>query len=95
MKAAYLSQEAISRQLEQARKSQEKLEKERFRRLNGRVYRPIEGVKISDDYGKTWKTRALCDECLRSIEPPMQRRKQGPAGAVNCDWCGAKNEMYA
>jgi hypothetical protein len=92
---AILSQEAIGRQIAHARRTQEIFEKEREKRLNGRVYRPIEGVKISEDYGKSWKLRALCDECLRSIEPPMQRRKQGTAGAANCDWCGAKNELYA
>ena len=68
-----------------------KFEIERAERLSGRVRRPILGVKISEDFGKTWKLRALCDECVSGIEPPMQRRKLGSAGAQTCDWCGALN----
>jgi len=69
-------------------------EEERAKHLKSRVHRPLIGVQISTDYGKTWKIRALCDECVSGIEPPMQRRKQGSAGALNCDWCGALNEIY-
>lgn len=67
-------------------------EKERAERLKNRVFRPVLCVRISEDYGKTWKLRALCDECASGIEPPTQRRKEGAAGARNCDWCGAINE---
>lgn len=61
------------------------------KRLNGRVYRPIVGAKVSEDHGQTWKLRALCDECLASIEPPVRVKNLGPA-AAKCDWCGARNE---
>ena len=69
-----------------------RFQKERAERLKGRVLRPIFGVKISEDYGRNWRLSALCDECVSGIEPPMQRRHLGKAGARNCDWCGAVNE---
>lgn len=54
--------------------------------------RPLFGLRISYDHGKTWSLRALCDECLHSIEPPARAKNEGRAGAVKCDWCGALNE---
>lgn len=53
------------------------------------------GVQISEDFGKTWKVRALCDECIKSIEPPKIAKKEIEAGTYSCDWCGVMNEMYA
>ena len=70
-----------------------KFDAQNSKRLGGRVYRPIFGVKISEDHGESWKLRALCDECLASIEPPARAKQCGSAGAGNCDWCGARNEV--
>lgn len=56
---------------------------------------PVYGVKVSEDYGKTWKTRALCDECFKGIEPPNLAKKEIEAGTYTCDWCGCRNSMYA
>lgn len=59
-----------------------------------RPVRPIEAVRISRDYGKTWTLVAICDECRAGIEPPVQRRREGTAGVRYCDWCGARNSMF-
>lgn len=53
--------------------------------------REIEGVEISEDYGKNWKLFALCTVCIKEIEPPLQRHRLGVAHSKNCDWCGARN----
>lgn len=67
----------------------------RFKPKN-RPVRKILAVRISDDYGKTWKLVAICTQCTSEIEPPRQRRKEEtPAGTRTCDWCGALNEMYS
>jgi hypothetical protein len=55
---------------------------------------PIYGVKVSEDHGQSWGTRALCDECYKSIEPPKLAKKEIPAGSYRCDWCGCRNSMY-
>lgn len=78
----------------QAEESRRRFEQERLERLKGRVHRPIGAVRISRDYGKNWKLYALCDECLKTIEPLAMKKEAGTAGALNCDWCGALNEMY-
>lgn len=59
-----------------------------------KVIRKVYGIRISDDYGKTWRVRALCEECYRQIEPPKMAKKEIEAGAYSCDWCGCRNEMY-
>lgn len=61
-------------------------------RLHGRIYRPIFGVKTSDNFGKTWRLAAVCDECRDSVQPPTMRKDLGDTGARSCDWCGARNE---
>lgn len=61
---------------------------------DARPYRVIHAVKISDDHGETWRTRALCDECFSSIEPPTRARKNGVAGVGCCERCAARNEIY-
>jgi hypothetical protein len=53
--------------------------------------REIIGVEISADYGENWKLFALCADCVKEIEPPLQRHKLGAAHSKNCDWCGARN----
>ncbi|HEY8562825.1 MAG TPA: hypothetical protein VIL74_20775 [Pyrinomonadaceae bacterium] len=72
--------------------------RKRISELNSEILsrprRPILGVRVSIDWGKTWKLYAICDECCRNIEPPTQRRKEGEAGARTCDWCGAVNAKY-
>lgn len=56
--------------------------------LARRPVRPIEAIRISRDFGKTWTLVAICDECRAGIEPPVQRRREGTAGVRYCDWCG-------
>ncbi|HRH46844.1 MAG TPA: hypothetical protein PKY82_34680 [Pyrinomonadaceae bacterium] len=51
-------------------------------------------VQVSEDHGKTWRVRALCDECFKKIEPPKLAKKEIEAGSYSCDWCGARNVMY-
>lgn len=53
------------------------------------------GVQISEDFGKTWRVRALCQNCISKIEPPKMAKKEIEAGTFTCDWCGVINEMYA
>lgn len=92
MKTAYRRDwSKIQKQVEESRR---RFEQERLERLKGRVHRPIGAVRISRDYGKNWKLYALCDECEKSIEPPAMKKEEGAAGALNCDWCGALNEMF-
>lgn len=55
---------------------------------------PVYGVKVSEDHGKTWRARALCDECYKSIEPPKLAKKEIQSGTYSCDWCGCRNSMY-
>lgn len=76
----------------QAQESIANYERERAERLKGRVHRPLFGVRISNDHGKSWKLHALCDECVSALEPPTRVKNEGSAGALNCDWCGALNE---
>ena len=61
---------------------------------DNRIIRKIFGVQISEDLGKTWRIRALCDECFKKIEPPKMAKKEMEAGTYSCDWCGARNEMF-
>lgn len=74
------------------KKEREAFERERDRRLKGRIHRPLFGAKISDDHGESWKLYCLCGECVASIEPPRRCRNEGAAGALACDWCGALND---
>jgi len=69
-------------------------EADRAERLKGRVYRPIIGARVSEDFGNSWKLFALCDECVKSIDVPKLVKREGAAGVQTCDWCGALNEMY-
>lgn len=71
-----------------------RFERERAARLNGRVYRPIFGARVSEDFGNSWKLFALCDECVKSVDVPKMLKNEGAAGAQTCDWCGALNEIY-
>ncbi|MBX7174953.1 MAG: hypothetical protein K1X72_28510 [Pyrinomonadaceae bacterium] len=43
---------------------------------DNKIIRRIFGVQISEDHGKTWRIRALCDECFKSIEPPKLAKKR-------------------
>lgn len=67
------------------------LEAERVEREKEAVILNIHGVKISEDYGKTWTTKALCTECIKEIEPPTMAKRECLAGVRFCDWCGALN----
>lgn len=62
--------------------------------LSLRPRRKIIGVKISDDFGKTWKPKAVCEECLKNIEPPTMVKTEIPAGTFTCDFCGVINVIY-
>lgn len=77
---------------EKAKRDADIHEREFAKRLNGRIYRPIFGIKTSEDFGKKWRTAAVCDECRDSVEPPTLRKDLGVAGVRSCDWCGARNE---
>lgn len=66
-------------------------EKRNAQRKANAAFRQIFGIRLSADHGKTWKVRALCDECYRKVEPPMRAINEGRAGARNCDYCGAYN----
>lgn len=57
--------------------------------------RPIFGVRISEDHGKTWKLKALCEKCKNEIEPPTRVKNEGIAGVMACEWCGCfNNDCY-
>lgn len=56
--------------------------------------RRIRGVRISDDHGKTWKIRALCDDCFKNLDFHIRGITEGEAGAQRCDFCGARNVLY-
>lgn len=62
--------------------------------FNARPRRKIIGVKISDDFGETWKIRALCEDCIKNFEPPKMVKREIEAGALTCDFCGAVNNVY-
>lgn len=81
--------EGVTKVIEERRRI---YEAENRKRLGGRVYRPIYGVKTSEDFGKTWRLAAVCDECRASIQEPTLRKDLGGTGARSCDWCGARNE---
>lgn len=70
---------------------QKKLLEELQAESDNRPRRKMLGVQISENWGKSWKLKSLCEACVKSIEPPMQRRHQGASGTRTCDWCGAYN----
>jgi hypothetical protein len=43
------------------------------------------------EWNKTSKLYSLFSECIRTIEPPTKRRKDGVSFVRRCDWCNAKN----
>lgn len=47
---------------------------------------------VSVDHGRTWKKWSLCDECIRTQEPPVRVRREGTTGASRCDWCETYNQ---
>jgi hypothetical protein len=46
-------------------------------------------------YVKEWdkpsKLYSLCTKCIKIIEPPTKRRKDGVSFVRRCDWCNARN----
>lgn len=67
---------------------------ERERVSKERIYRPIVGARVSEDFGKSWKIHALCGICVKRFEPPTRVKNEGVAATQACDWCGALNEMF-
>lgn len=54
----------------------------------------IVAVKISYDYGATWKIRALCETCIAEIEPPTMLKREAEAGTRTCDFCLTVNRKF-
>jgi hypothetical protein len=63
-------------------------EEERKKRPRRKFY----AAEISGDFGRTWKLKALCQECLRKFEPPTMVKKSVSCGAKYCQGCDAINE---
>lgn len=53
--------------------------------------RTVYSFDISDDYGKSWQSFALCEDCYHALEPPTMAKKGNVAGVKNCDFCGCRN----
>jgi len=58
------------------------------------IYRKIYGVRFSANYGDTFRIVAICEVCLKKVEPPARVKNEGESGVASCDWCRAKNVMY-
>jgi hypothetical protein len=62
--------------------------------MEEKPYRKIYGVRYSENYDKDFRIAAICENCLKNIEPPARVKNDGLAAVGACDWCSAKNEMY-
>lgn len=57
-----------------------------------RPRRKFYGAEISEDFGTTWRIKALCAECVKKFEPPTRVKKSQSCGAKYCQGCNAINE---
>ena len=56
-----------------------------------RPRRQLHGVKMSTDYGRTWRVKVLCRICVDKLTEPTRAVYLGLAGSKACDSCDALN----
>jgi hypothetical protein len=56
-----------------------------------RPRRPLYGVRVSIDHGRTWRLKVLCRNCIDRLTEPDRAVYLGEAGSKACDECDALN----